>query len=67
MKITVKELKEKIADLDDSTQVQVGIRTYTQAHTVAWLDVFDVDARDNGCTVWVSFPEGSYVVNRKKS
>jgi hypothetical protein len=63
--MTVEQLKAKLATMDDNCEVQVGVRVYTQAHAVDYLPVFSADRAGTGCTLWVTFPKGTYVSKRK--
>lgn len=64
--MTVAELKAKLKTMDDNCEVQVGVRVVTQAHAVDFLPVFAADRANSGATLWVSFPDGTYVSKRKK-
>ena len=65
--MTVEQLKEKLKTMDDNCVVQVGVRAYTQAHAVAYLEVFSADRAGTGCTLWISFPKGTVVSKQKKA
>jgi len=62
---TVADLKEKLRTMDDNCIVQVGVRVYTQAHAVDYLQPFSMDRAGTGCTLWVSFPKGTVVSKRR--
>jgi hypothetical protein len=64
--MTVLELKNKLKTFDDSCEVQVGVRVYTQAYAVDYLSVFSADRTGTGATLWVSFPKGTVVSKREK-
>lgn len=62
MMMRVKELIQKLQELEPERVIEVKVRCHTRRHSVASVTPFEVD----WAGIWISLPDNMHVVERNK-